>query len=121
VTPDATVADTPGECALLAIELVPDGTGPEFPGLMAARAYLADLDLKEVDYADELAARRVDPIVDSDGAPTGRTASDVDTDSQLEFFAYRSATSAMVFEEVERQGIDPDFAIQSIANGCDDR
>ena len=118
-TPDATVADTPGECALLAIMVVPDGASADDPGVVAAREYLADLDLKDVDYTDELAAERNNPVVNPDGTPTGLTRSDVQSDSQLEFFAYHSAIIQMVTDEVERQGIDTShLSFESAADGC---
>lgn len=120
-TPDATVADTPGRCAMLGLKVVPDGAGADDPGVVAARQYLAGLDLDDVDYADELVEQRAVVMTEGEGVPTGATAGELYSDAELEYRAYTDAINRMVYAEVERRGLDTSHvSIEGRANGCDE-
>ena len=84
---------------------------------MAARDYLAGLDLEDVDYAEELVEQRESVVTLQDGTEVlGR---DFYSDERLEHFAYTSAVNQMVYDEVERQGLsDQHVSIEGRGDGC---
>jgi hypothetical protein len=118
--PERMVAEPPGSCALWGLKVVPYGAPEDDPAVVAAREYLADLDLIDVDIADELVEHRSSLVSHVDGVPTRTTAGDLFTDAQLEYTAYNAVITKMIFREVERQGLDPGrMSIESRADGCD--
>jgi len=117
--PDVTVTDGVGDCALRGLRVMPEGTGADDPAVVAAREYFLGLDLDDVDFSDELAERRASPVTSEDGSATGKTAGDLSTEESLEFDAYFLAVSQMVWDEVERQGLDSErVSLESRGEEC---
>ena len=102
--PDATVVGGPGECDLMGIKVVPEGAGVDDPGVVAARQYLAGLELEDVDYAAELVEQERSVVTLEDG--TEVLGEDHHSDEMLRYFAFTSAIDQMVRDEVHRQGLD---------------
>ena len=116
-TPDATVMNTPGECALLGLKVVPNGARADDPAVVAAGDYLAGLDLEDVDYSRELVEQRESVVTLEDG--TEVLGEDFHSDAHLEFFAYTAAINRMIYDEVERQGLDEQHvSIEGRGDGC---
>ncbi len=65
--PERMVAEPPGSCALWGLKVVPYGAPEDDPAVVAAREYLADLDLIDVDIADELVEHRSSLVSHVDG------------------------------------------------------
>ena len=117
-TPDATVVEPPGTCDVLGIEVVPDGAGPDDPGVVAARRYLADLEKEDVDYSQELIEQQKSVVTLEDG--TQVLGEDFHSDGHMEFFAFQSAVMQMVVDEVERQGLSAaHVSLEGRADGCE--
>ena len=116
-TPDATVVQPPG-CDLLGLQVVPDGAGPDDPGVVAASRYLATLYLRDVDYSQELVEQQESVVTLEDG--TQLRGDEFRSADQLEYWAYWSAVTRMVHDEVERQGLDAGHvSIEGRADGCE--
>ena len=118
-TPDATVAEPPGMCSTLGLKVVPDGATFDDPGVVAASRYLAGLQLDDVDYSEELVEQRQQVVTLEDGV-TQVSGEEAHTDAELEHFAYWAAVTQMVYDEVERQGLDASHvSIEGHGDGCD--
>lgn len=116
---DRSIADGPGHCALHEMRVVPEGTTPEDPAVVAARDYLVGLDLADVDYTDELAEAKAMTVNGVGVEPGGQTGEDFFTAEYLEYSAYSNAIAAMVSAEVERRGLDSQvIAIEGRGTGC---
>lgn len=117
--PDATVTNGVAGCGARGLRVMPEGTSKDDPAVVAAREYLAGLDVDDVDFSDELAAERATPMTGEDGTPTGKTAGDLYTEEELEAGAYVSAVSQMVWDEVHRQGFESEHvSIESRGEEC---
>lgn len=117
-TPDATVSEPPGMCDTLGLKVVPDRAGPDDPGVVAATRYLTGLRLDDVDYSEELVEQRQMLVTLEDGV-TQVLGEDFRSDAELEYHAFYSAVTEMVFDEVRRQGLDASHvSIEGRADGC---
>lgn len=116
---DTSITDGPGHCALHEMRVMPEGTAVDDPAVVAARAYLVELDLDDVDYADELAEQKAMTVTGVGVEPGGQTGEDFFSGEELEYNAYTNAISAMVWAEVERQGLDSEVvSIEGRGTGC---
>lgn len=119
--PDVLVSDGAGSCELQGLAAMPEGTTADDPAVIVARDYLTGLDMADVDYSDELAEQRDTPVSGEDGSASGETAEDVYSEQALRSGAFVSAVSQMVWDEVERQGLDSQLvSIESRGTGCGD-
>ena len=115
---DSTVIDPPGMCSTLGLRVVPDGAGPDDPGVLAAARYLARLEPDDVDYSEELVEQRQSIVTLEDGVTQVR-GEEFRSDAELEYWAYYSAVTQMVYDEVEQQGLDASHvSIEGRSDGC---
>lgn len=118
--PDTAFVDGPGECPLQEMRVVGQDVSPDDPSVIAARAYLQDLDLDDVDYSAALADQQSMAVTDDEGRPTGELAVDVYPAEELEHSAFVFTISQMVSDELARQGLEDSVSIEGRGSDCTD-